>query len=364
MATNTKVNGQKYYRLTKTINGKRKQFYGKTKQEAEDKYAEYLNCPCEDAPTEPSEPISATFGRLADTYVTEVLSVSQKYAHGTIERYKSVYRCHIRGKPITKKTMREITAYDIQRFYNGLDVSQATMKAVHKFMSAFYKWCVLCGHAPDVLNAVEIPRKKENTRHTEIIVWTDEEINAILHALDAPVSLSQRFRATFLVKVLIYTGMRISEALSLRYSDIKDNTIHVERQYYLGEIKPPKWGSIRQIPMHEELIKALEKHRAWQKEDMEKHGYTTEYIFTSSKGHLYCASSVRRMLVSMCSNIGIEYKHIHAYRSTFCTQMCRCGVPLEVTSKLMGHKNLDVTIAHYALVGNTEKQKAIEKLHF
>ncbi len=350
-----------YYRITKTIGGKRRQFYGRSRAEAEQKFIDFITA---DSVSAPSQPISATFGRLMDTYVTEVLSVSQKYAHGTIERYKSVYNTHIRGKPITKIPMDDVTPTDIQRFYNRLDVSQQTMKTVHKVMVAFYKWVVRSGYGKDALSAVEIPRKKDNSKHDEIVVWTEDEIGAILTALDAPVSLSRRFRATFLVKVLLYTGMRISEALCLRYSDIRDNVIHIERQYYLGEIKPPKWNSKRQVPMHPNLVGALEKHREWHKQDMREHGYKTDYIFTTSTGNLYQASSVRKMLVSFCKRNGIPYKHIHAYRATFCTQMCRCGVSLEITSKLMGHKNLDVTAAHYALVSTSDKQNAIDKLHF
>lgn len=362
MATNTTVNGRNYYRITRTINGKRKQFYGKTKADAEDKYTEYIESIFTDACTKPCVPVGATFGALMDTYVNDVLSVSQKYATGTIGRYKSVYNNHIRGKPVTKIPMAQITSADIQRFYNRLDVSQQTVKTVHKFMSAYFKWAVRSGYAKDVLSAVEIPRKYDNTKHEEIVVWTDDEIHAILKALDEK---PQGFRASFMVNVLLFTGMRISEVLCLRYSDIKDNIIHVDKQYYLKEFKEPKWGSRRKIPMHEELTKALADHIEWQKADMAKHGYDAKgYIFTTSKGNLYCASSIRKMLVSLCRNIGIPYKHIHSFRATFCTQMCRCGVPIETTSKLMGHKSIAVTGEYYAFVGDSEKKNAIEMLNF
>lgn len=360
--TNTTINGREYYRITRIIDGSRKQFYGKTKGEAERKYREYIERKDTQEPTK--SPHTQTFGELAEDYVREVLKPSQKYAKGTIDRYDSVYRIHVKGTPLSRMKIDKIEPMDIQRFYNGLDVSMQTMKTIHKFMTAFYKWLVRMRYSENVLLAVEIPKKKENKQHDGIVIWTDEEIHTILSALDSAQKASQRFRLVFMVKVLLYTGVRISEALSLRNSDIRDGVLHVDRQYYRGEIKEPKWGSKRQIPMHDELIKAYDQHREWQKKDMEYHGYDTNYLFTTNKGKLYSDSSIRKSLVRFCENIGIEYKHIHAYRATFCTQMCKCGVPLEVTSKLMGHKNLDVTAAHYALVSPETQSDAIKMLHF
>ena len=79
---------------------------------------------------------------------------------------------------------------------------------------------------------------------------------------------------------------------------------------------------------------------------------------------LYHQSSVRKALKRFYANRGIPYKKIHAYRATFCTQMCRCGVPLEVTSKLLGHKSLEVTATFYALVRKDTQKDAIEKLNY
>lgn len=350
-----------YYRITKTVDGKRRQFYGKTKAEAESKFIDYIRSTNADACTTACVPDTETFGAMLSVYTSDVLSVSQKYTTGTIGRYESVYRTHIRGKPITKKPMSEITSQDIQRFYNKLNVSQQTMKAVHKFLSAFFKWAVRSGCANDVLSAVEVPKKYDNSKYDDVVVWSDEEVDAILKWLEKP---PPRFRIALFVKILLYTGMRVSEVLCLRYSDIRNGVIHVDRQYYLGEFKEPKWGSKRKIPMHDELAKALTKHMEWQKKDMRKHGYRTNYLFTTSKGNLYCASAIRKMLVSMCNNIGIPYKDVHTYRRTFCTRLCRCGVPIEMASKLMGHKSINVTALHYAFVGDSDKKGAIEMLKF
>ena len=158
--------------------------------------------------------------------------------------------------------------------------------------------------------------------------------------------------------------MRISEVLGLKYSDIEDDVIHVERQYYLKEIKEPKFGSKRIVPLHAKLKEQLPIHKAWHEEEMKKRGYETDFVFTTTNGRLYDRSSVRKALKRFYDANNIPYHHIHAFRATFCTQMCRCDIPLEIASKILGHKSLDVTAQHYALVKKDTMADAIARFSY
>ena len=370
--TNTEINGTKYYRITRTIgheiiDGKKmpikKQFYGLSKTAALKKYYEWKEEQLR-IEYEKTAYIRSTFGELAKEYVDNVLSVSSKYAKGTIVRYKSSYNTYVKDSFLSDMMIGDVQASTIQKFYNELDVSEAGLKSINKFMSGFYKWMLRNGYSDNVLLAVELPKKDPNKRKNDILIWEDDEIEAILKALDDAVGLSAPHRQYFLVFVLLYTGMRISEALSLRYSDIRDDVIYVDRQYYMGEMKPPKYGSKRQIPMHEELKRAFQIHKAWHEQEMVSNGYETDYVFTTSSGQLYHVSSVHKALMRFYKKIGVPYKSMHTYRATFCTQLCRCGVPLEVASKLLGHKSMEVTAKHYALVRQETQRDAISKLTY
>ena len=362
MATkkNYKSGNNEYFRIRRTIDGRQKSFYGKSKGDAEQKYKEYL----EELALGKTKRDNSSFRARADEYVQNVLKVTQKYATGTKKRYESSYNTYIRDSKLSRKMLKDIHPSDVQRFYNGLDVSMESIRSIHKFMVAFCKWCVLNGYSDDFMSAVEVPKKTSTKRHDGIVVWSEDEIRAILHGMDACVVRQNRHRLTFFVYVTLYTGARISEALCLRYSDFDNEEVNIERQCYMGEIKPPKYNSVRTIPMHDELKKALEEHKAWHEQEMKRNKYETEYVFTTSSGKMYDPVNVRRSLKRFYSSIGIEPKHVHAYRSTFCTQLCRCGVPLEVASKLMGHKSIEVTAAHYALIKKDTKEDAIKKLHY
>ena len=313
----------------------------------------------------PQKGDSLSFGAVAEEYVNEVLKVSQKYAHGTIVRYESSYRNYVRDSVLSNIDIKSVTAMDVQRFYNSLDVSAQAIKSINKFMTGFCRWAVLMDYCDDFMSAVEIPRKPDNKRHDGIVVWEDEEIHAILDAMDARERLPNRHRLSFFVYLMFYTGVRISEAIPLRYSDFKSDGVHIDRQFYRGEMKKPKYESSRVIPIHEDLARSLKEHRRWQAWDESAHHYDANgYVFTSSTGELYDPANIRRALYRFYDRIGVERKNVHIYRSTFCTQLCRCGVPLEVASALMGHKSMEVTGRFYAFVHQETKEDAIRKLKY
>lgn len=162
--------------------------------------------------------------------------------------------------------------------------------------------------------------------------------------------------------MLNYTGMRISELLDLKYSDIEGNVIHITSQLYEGAHPLPKYGSVRDVPMHNKLVRELEVHRAWHEEEMRQNGYSTEYIFTTKTGQQYDRHNLNRSMNRFYNSIGVEPHGFHVYRATFCTNLCRAGVSLEVASKLLGHKSLQVTAAHYDLIKHDTQQSAINAL--
>lgn len=349
--TNYEANGSTYYRIRHKVeladgSTKIKAFYGASKKDAENKYKEFLNEQAMLRNKKLDEYDTMTLGARMEEYVTGTLTVSQKFAKGTINKYVGAWKNHVKDAPIAEMLVKDVRPSHVQSFYNSLDVSAQTIKNIDKFMKNFFKWLMLNDYAPNVMVAVEIPKKEANSRNDGIVVWEDGELQSILTSLRSP----DAHRLFFMVYVLSYTGMRISEVLGLKYGDIRDGHIYVDRQYYLGELKEPKYGSKRIIPFHKDLEEPFKLHKAWHDEEAKNRGYETDFIFTTNKGRLYDRSSVRKALERFYKANNIPYKHIHAYRATFCTNLCRCDIPLQIASKILGHKSLEVTAQHYALV--------------
>lgn len=357
--TNISINGKKYYRISRTVDGKRKYFYGKSKGEAEKKYMDYVEKHLTEKLEQKEYADKALFSDRADQYINDVLSHSQRYANSTKDKYQEAYRCHIKGSPLDKMRVMDVRPSDVQKFYNNLDVSKQTMQNVNKFMSAFCKWLMLNGYAVDFVSAVEIPVKQDNKKSEEIVTWTDEDVQCIIGACS---KRPNGFRACFMPLVMIYTGLRLGEVLALKYSDFEDDVLNVRRQYTHGEVKEPKYKSFRSIPLHDDLKKAFRDHLVWHTHEMRKNKYKTDFVFTTSSGKLYNPHNIRRALERFYKRIGVPYKETHTYRRTFCTRLCKAGVPIQTASDLMGHKNISVTAKFYASIGQKEKESAISKL--
>lgn len=52
----------------------------------------------------------------------------------------------------------------------------------------------------------------------------------------------------------------------------------------------------------------------------------------------------------------------HSLRTTFCTQMAISGIPPQIAMELMDHKNIDVTMKIYTMVGVSDKRRFMKEL--
>mgnify|MGYP000299599091 FL=1 len=95
---------------------------------------------------------------------------------------------------------------------------------------------------------------------------------------------------------------------------------------------------------------------------MMQKGYRTEQIFTTSTGHFYDRRNVGRALDRVYKRIGVPCKSFHVYRHTFGTNLCKNGVPIQTTAKLLGHKDINMTAIYYVNVDMEEKLKAIQTM--
>lgn len=352
--TNFTVSGKNYFRIRKTIgknaDGKpiQKAFYGKSRRDAERHYEEW-----KEKSKNSTMHSNASFSQVAKIYAEEILP-NAPYASGTITRYYSSYKTHIaKDKKLGNILLTDLTALDIQAFLNRLDTSIGSKNACRKFLSAMLKYCALNGYCDINMNLITLPKEyKEET----IVTWSEKELNTIIDNLKT--YRAGKYRLRLFIMIATYTGMRFSEILGLKYTDIENGVIKVKRQYYKGEIKKPKANSMRQIPIVPLLQKEIDLHKEWHlKEDL-----NAQYVFTSENGKMLEYGNVRRSLSRYYDHIGVPQKKIHAYRATFCTLLCRKGTPIQTAASLLGHKSIEVTAKYYTDVNMDDKKNAIAAL--
>ncbi|TDP59812.1 tyrosine-type recombinase/integrase [Aminicella lysinilytica] len=379
--TNCTVHGKDMYRLRaqigRDLNGTpiNKNFYGDSKRDAEKKRDKYI---AEHENTQAD--INETLGRLAEYYTYQVLRVDN-LAPSTIELYEQQYREKLKDAEMTIKPIKNITVAMLQKFFNDLsigkrdgkdlNVSKSSIKALSKYMKKLFSYLYAAGYCQNLMLYVVIPKLEAADPSSEIEsnieVFSDNEVKAILEAPN---------RKHFLFLMALSTGLRIGELLALEYDDLRDDCVVVSKQlnshYKILEdgsrelettIKKVKSSSSnRSVPLPASVLRELEEYRNWHQTEMMQNGYRTTYLFTSDTGKIIYASNVRRAWMRHLKSCGIEYRKFHSCRATYCTMLCRQGIPLETAYKLMGHSDINVTAQFYRYVGTSEMKEAAQSI--
>ncbi len=381
--TNYIKNSIEYYRVTATIgrdsSGKliRKEFYGKSKKEAEDKRDEYLRGIKSGLSVDHQ---NVTIGPLMHTWLYEVVRVSDKIKPSTFERYEGVYRNYIKDSPLYGIKLHNLKSIHIQRYYNTLYENGKTssqIKNLNKLLKKFFFYAVDEGYLlknPCTSKSLTIPGEVTQ-EDTDIEIFNDEEIEAIKKALEG-------HRLKPLILLALGTGLRQGELLGLKWSnvDLKNKEIKVEqaikavtiinsdgsRKYEIREQPLKTKNSIRTMPIPSNLIPILEKHALKQKEEKLKAGplyNDSNYVFTTATGNPIDTRNLLRAYERLLKKAGVSYRKFHTLRHTYATKLFEKGVPLKTVQMLLGHSDISVTANIYTHVMPEKKIDAAEKIN-
>jgi integrase len=125
------------------------------------------------------------------------------------------------------------------------------------------------------------------------------------------------------VEFLAYTGLRISEAQSLRWRDIKDDHLIV---------RTAKNDDMRQVPLIPAALDLLERMKA-------------SPVPTEDNDPLLPVKSPRIALENACERLGIDHLRVHDLRHIFATRCIEAGVDLPTLASWLGHKDGGVLAA-------------------
>ena len=382
MATKRTKDKNGYFKINrkvdpyKTKSGKistQRTFYGKTVKEAEQKYQDYITG---------ANKTPVFFDDLMESFIKDTFLPDPRLAPRTKQRYIDSYRKNLEPQErFIHKPVGNITYQDIQKAYNAMKCKPSGVEACHKLLYHFFKLMLATGTIEkNPLIGVIVPQPEKKNAAGEIVTYTDQELQQIREYIsrrDLPANQRKRVdRLRLLILLAMNTGMRTSELLALRYSDIKDSEIFVNKQvlpkpifkdgktsgYELTIADPKSDNSVRSIPINEELQQAIAEHEKRHKKEMMKKAYRTDFIFTTSTGSLIDRRSLRHSLDRLHAAAGVPCYGLHTYRKTFATKLARTGTPIQVLRDLLGHKDISITAKYYVNISTDEKIKAIASL--
>lgn len=348
--TNYTKNGIEYYRITKTIGHKedgtpvKKEFYGNSKSEAEEKANKYIN-DLKNGLIQNAE--NYTVSQLMKIWLFDFLHNSVAIKPSTFQRYEGIYRNYIKLSPIAGTKITKLNSVQIQNYYNDLskDKSYSQISTLNKVLKVFFNWCYKDGYIiKNPCSNLTLKGNKTdiiNNKIEEVKILSIKEINTIKNYIKGT-----DFELIFLLD--LGTGLRLGELLALDWEHInlKEKELKVDKsakEVYIYDsfdkkhietiIQTPKTRhSIRTVPIPSSLIDTLN-----QKENKEG------YLFLDKQGNLLKGKNVSSEWTKILKKCNIPHKKFHSIRHTFGSILLQKGVDIETVAELMGHTAISIT---------------------
>ena len=309
--------------------------------------------------------------------------------------YICLYDSYVR-KRLGFKVIKNTRFTDIQRLYMDLvqerHLKTSSVQSVHSILYQMFESAVMDNiiRINPTANVLKSLRKMFDSEQEKRHALTIEEQAALV---DYVYSTPLYVKWAPLFTVLLGTGMRIGEALGLRWEDcnFKNDTISVnhiivyketENSGYKYRISEPKTkAGFRVIPMFSDVKDALlrqkKKKCRTNLEQFEVDGYKN-FIFLNSKGKVYIPGAVFDVIQRITSdynreeffNAAREHREprylpkmsAHILRHTFCTRLCENESDIKVVQDVMGHKDSRTTMDIYNEATAARKAASFKKI--
>lgn len=201
---------------------------------------------------------------------------------------------------------------------------------------------------------------------SDVHCYSLEEVQAILEFVGS------RRRMAWLHRILMglaFTGLRVQELASLKWSDISSDcsTIHLKDEGHRsgagGDRRRTKSGRSRVLPVLPELKVLLQSFAR----------NPGHFVFQSVKGCRLNDNNLRTVFVnevikplsrqfpSAEGERGFKGARLHSFRHFFCSQMANANTPIAALQQWLGHRN-SAMVMHYYHLNNADAKRLMSSI--
>lgn len=261
------------------------------------------------------------------------LSMEKGLSANTVEAYNDDILKLLKYIADRHRCPEEIEEADLHEFLAtlyDLGISARTQARIISGIRSFFSFLKITGKVKD--NPAALLKMPKLGKHFPDIL-TVEEIDAMEAAID--VSTYEGCRNRAIVEVMYSCGLRVSEVVSLRISNL-----FLQEEYIMVEGKGSKQ---RLVPISETAITLIRDYLAVRgnvnvKSDAE------DILFLNRRGSGMSRVMIFYIVKDLCEQCGI-HKNIspHSLRHSFATHMLEGGANIRAIQQLLGHESISTT---------------------
>ena len=297
--------------------------------------------------TEYARSAGVTFNALLDRYIEEEMPAR----HSTKGSYTSIINKRLRPQWGTS-LISEIRPADLHAWFQSLALAPVTKGHLRSLMHKLFDLATLWEYLPlERRNPIEIVKIKNVTmRSKESVVLSPDQFRDVVKRLPENVNM--------IAVTMGCLGLRVSEALGLKWSDIdwELQTVTIRRSAYRGAIDETKTTSSKaKLPLHPVLAELL---IVWRTK------VQSEWVFANPSTDMpYQSPSMQQRWVRPAGEaIGIKGLGFHSLRHSYRSWLDSAGIAPGVTKDLMRHSAISTTFNVYGRALSLEKREANSKV--
>jgi integrase len=297
--------------------------------------------------TEYARSAGVTFNALLDRYIDEEMPAR----HSTKGSYTSIINKRLRPQ-WGLFLISDIRPADLHAWFQSLALAPVTKGHLRSLMHKLFDLATLWEYLPlERRNPIEIVKIKNVTmRSKESVVLSPDQFRDVVKRLPENVNM--------IAVTMGCLGLRVSEALGLKWSDIdwELQTVTIRRSAYRGAIDETKTTSSKaKLPLHPVLAELLV---VWKTKG------ASEWIFANPSTDMpYQSPSMQQRWVRPAGEaIGIKGLGFHSLRHSYRSWLDSAGIAPGVTKDLMRHSAISTTFNVYGRALSLEKREANSKV--
>ena len=288
--------------------------------------------------------------KYIDKYL-EYLKVVKKYSDKTIISYYDdliLYNEFLGNKFINILDISYDTVKEYMKYLYSLNIGKSSISRKLSSIRGLYNYLLREDLVKDnYFNKISNP-KKDNYLPKFL---KDDELNKLFSVCKYDIAINQR--NSVIIELLYATGIRVSELVNIRLSDIDLNERIIK---VLG-----KGSKERIVIFNNHTKKAIDIYL--------NDGYhifnkvNSGYLILNKDGNKLSERYVRNIINKLVINAGLDIKiSPHTFRHTFATDMLEDGSDLMTVKELLGHESLNTT-SIYTHVTNEQIRKVYDMAH-